>query len=88
MQKEKTKRWNTKIKNKRKGENVMGYKFRKTLKDQTAMQGQMKGTIYFMLAMIAIATFSLPVALGLYWITSSMFTVVQNKLVEGKKAKK
>ena len=62
--------------------------FRKTLKDQTAMQGQMKGTIYFMLAMIAIATFSLPVALGLYWITSSMFTVVQNKLVEGKKAKK
>ena len=33
MQKEKTKRWNTKIKNKRKGENVMGYKFRKTLKD-------------------------------------------------------
>lgn len=62
--------------------------FRKTLKDQTAMQGQMKGTIYIMLAMIVIAAFSLPVALGLYWITSSMFTVVQNKLVEGKKAKK
>ena len=52
------------------------------------MAKQMKGTIYFMLAMILIAAFSLPVALGLYWITSSMFTVVQNKLVEGKKAKK
>ena len=62
--------------------------FRKTLKDQTGMQGQMKGMIYFMLAMIVVASFSLPVALGLYWITSSMFTVVQNILVERKKAKK
>lgn len=62
--------------------------FRKTLKDQSAMQGQMKGTIYFMLAMIVVASFSLPGALGLYWITSSVFTVVQNKLVERKKAKK
>ena len=62
--------------------------FRKTLKDQTAMQAQMKGTIYFMLAMIAVASFSLPVALGLYWITSSLFTVVQNLIVERKKAKK
>lgn len=62
--------------------------FRKTLKDQTAMASQMKGTIYFMLAMIVIASFSLPVALGLYWIASSLFTVVQNLMVERKKAKK
>lgn len=62
--------------------------FRKTLKDQTAMAAQMKGTIYFMLAMIVIASFSLPVALGLYWIASSIFTVVQNELVERKKVKK
>ena len=62
--------------------------FRKTLKDQTGMAKQMKGTIYFMLAMIVIASFSLPVALGLYWIASSLFTVVQNVLVERKKAKK
>ena len=62
--------------------------FRKTLKDQTAMQGQMKGTLYFMLAMIVVASFSLPGALGLYWVTSSVFTVVQNKLVEKRKAKK
>lgn len=62
--------------------------FKKTLKDQAGMAKQMKGTIYFMLAMIVIASFSLPVALGLYWIASSMFTVVQNLLVERKKAKK
>ncbi len=62
--------------------------FRKTLKDQTAMAAQMKGTIYFMLAMIVFASFSLPVALGLYWISSSSFTILQNKLVERKKAKK
>lgn len=62
--------------------------FRKTLKDQTAMAAQMKGTIYFMLAMIVIASFSLPVALGLYWIASSVFTVIQNLIVERKKAKK
>lgn len=64
------------------------FSFRKTLKDQTAMAKQMKGTIYFMLAMILVASFSLPVALGIYWITSSLFTIVQNMLVEGKKAKK
>ena len=58
------------------------FSFRKTLKDQTAMAKQMKGTIYFMLAMILVAAFSLPVALGIYWITSSLFTILQNMLVE------
>ena len=52
------------------------------------MAKQMKGTIYFMLAMIVFASFSLPVALGLYWIASSAFTILQNLLVERKKAKK
>ena len=64
------------------------FSFRKTLKAQTAMAKQMKGTIYFMLAMILVAAFSLPVALGIYWITSSLFTILQNMLVERKKAKK
>lgn len=64
------------------------FSFRKTLKDQTAMAAQMKGTIYFMLAMIVFASFSLPVALGLYWIASSLFTITQNLIVERKKAKK
>ena len=64
------------------------FSFRKTLKDQTAMAKQMKGTIYFMLAMILVGAFSLPVALGIYWITSSLFTILQNMLVERKKANK
>lgn len=64
------------------------FSFRKTLKDQTAMAKQIKGTIYFMLAMILVGAFSLPVALGIYWITSSLFTILQNMLVERKKAKK
>ena len=64
------------------------FSFRKTLKDQTAMAKQMKGTIYFMLAMILVGAFSLPVALGIYWITSSLFTILQNMLVERRKAEK
>ena len=52
------------------------------------MAKKMKSTIYIMLAMIVIASFSLPVALGLYWIASSLFTVAQNLIVERKKAKK
>lgn len=61
--------------------------FRKTLKDQSAMQAQMKYTIYFMLGLIFIASLTLPTALGIYWITSSVFTIFQNLWVERKKAK-
>ena len=61
--------------------------FRKTLKDQSAMQAQMKYTIYFMLAIIFIASLTLPTALGIYWITSSLFTIFQNLWVERKKVK-
>lgn len=57
--------------------------FRKTLKDQASNQAsQMKYTIYFMMAMIAIASLSLPAALGIYWITFSLFTILQNLYVE------
>lgn len=61
--------------------------FRKTLKDQSISQqgGQMKFTLYFMLGLIAIASLSLPTALGLYWITSSGFTILQNLWIERKK---
>jgi len=63
------------------------FSFRKTLKDQSAAASQMKYTIYFMLVIILIASFSLPVALGLYWISSSTFTILQNLWVERKKVK-
>ncbi len=64
------------------------FSFRKTLKDQSGpAAAQMKYTIYFMLAMISIASLTLPAALGIYWITSSLFTIFQNIYVERKKVK-
>ena len=64
------------------------FSFRKTMKDQSGSAAQqMKYTIYFMLAMISIASFTLPAALGIYWITSSLFTILQNIYVEKKKVK-
>lgn len=66
------------------------FSFNKTLKDQSksgAQGKQMKYTVYFMLIMIGIASFSLPTALGLYWIASSGFTILQNLWVERKKKK-
>ena len=62
------------------------FSFRKTLKDQSGpTAGQMKYTIYFMLAMVAVASFTIPSALGIYWISSSLFTILQNLWVERKK---
>lgn len=60
--------------------------FRKTLKDQSGpAASQMKYTVYFMLAMISVTSLTLPAALGIYWITSSLFTILQNIYVERKK---
>ena len=64
------------------------FSFNKTMKDQsTAGAGapNMKFTLYFMLFFIGIASFSLASALGVYWIVSSLFTIVQNIYVERKK---
>jgi YidC/Oxa1 family membrane protein insertase len=65
------------------------FSFRKTLKDQSGQMAgmQMKYTIYFMLAMIGFTSLTLPSALGIYWITSSIFTILQNIYVERKKEK-
>ena len=58
------------------------------MKNQSgAAAQQMKYTIYFMLAMISVASLTLPAALGIYWITSSLFTILQNIYVEKKKVK-
>lgn len=62
--------------------------FRKTLKDQSGpTANQMKYTIYFMLAMISVASLTLPASLGIYWISSSLFTILQNVYVERKSMK-
>ena len=64
------------------------FSFRKTLKDQSgqmAAGAQMKSTIYFMMAIIGFSSLTLPSALGIYWIASSLFTILQNIYVERKK---
>lgn len=62
--------------------------FKKTLKDQSAQAQNMKFLLYFMLAIITYASFTMSSALGIYWVTSSIFTVIQNLLVERKKVEK
>jgi len=62
------------------------FSFRKTLKDQSASPAMnMKTTLYFMLAIITYSSFTLASAVGIYWITSNLFTILQNYLVERKK---
>lgn len=64
------------------------FSFRKTLKDQSNNPAMnMKTTLYFMLAIITISSFTIASAVGIYWITSNIFTIVQNLLVERKKVK-
>ena len=48
----------------------------------------MKFSLYFMLAIITYASFTMSSALGIYWVTSSLFTIIQNLLVERKKVEK
>jgi len=61
--------------------------FRKTLKDQTAQGMNMKSTLYIMLALITYSSFTIASGVGIYWITSNLFTIIQNLLVERKKVK-
>ena len=63
------------------------FSFRKTLKDQTNQGMNMKGTLYFMLALITYSSFTIASGVGIYWITSNIFTIAQNLLVERKKVK-
>lgn len=66
---------------------VTFFSFKKTMKDQSTLGNQMKYSLYFMLALILISSFQTPSAIGVYWITSSAFTIIQNLLVERKKEK-
>ena len=64
------------------------FSFRKTLKDQSAAATtgmNMKYTLYFMLAIITYSSFTIASAVGIYWITSNLFTICQNIMVERKK---
>jgi len=61
--------------------------FRKSLKDQTSQGMNMKGTLYFMLALITYSSFTIASGVGIYWVTSNLFTIAQNLIVERKKVK-
>lgn len=64
------------------------FSFRKTLKDQATNPAMnMKTTLYFMLAIITYSSFTIASAVGIYWVTSNIFTIVQNLMVERKKVK-
>lgn len=66
------------------------FSFKKTLKDQSAAATQgmdMKYTLYFMLAIITYSSFTIASGVGIYWVTSNIFTILQNLLVERKKVK-
>ncbi len=63
------------------------FSFNKTLKDQTAQGTSMKGTLYFMLALITYSSFTMASGVGIYWIASNIFTIAQNLIVERKKVK-
>lgn len=48
-------------------------------------QKQMKFMMKIMIGFITLASFGLPAAIALYWITSSLFTIIQNILVKRSK---
>ena len=54
------------------------FSFRKTLKDQSTGAVDMRFTLYFMLALITYSSFTIASAVGIYWITSNLFTIIQN----------
>ena len=65
------------------GATIISFKNMNASMDQQ-QQSQMKVMLYMMLGMIAIASFQLPVAIGIYWVTSSIFTLIQNIIVKKK----
>lgn len=53
-----------------------------------SQEQQMKIMSIMMLVMMGIASFQLPVAIALYWVTSSVFTIIQNFVIKKLMAKK
>lgn len=61
------------------------FKFNMTASMNELQQAQMKLMKNISLAMISIASLTLSVSLSLYWITGSIFTIVQNLIVKRRK---
>ena len=64
------------------------FSFRATMKDQAAassdMQKQSKMMMNMFTIMIIVMSIFMTTALDIYWITTNLFTIVQNKIVKGK----
>ena len=43
---------------------------------------QMKTMTYFMVVMMSITAFSISSGIGVYWVTSNIFTILQNMAVK------
>lgn len=63
------------------------FSFSQTMNDQAAMGNGKQGKLmkYFLVGFIGIASFTLPLATAIYWISSSLFTIFQNEIVKRKK---
>ena len=60
---------------------IITFKFTMS-QNQGAQADQMKSMMFFMVAMISIASFSLPTAIALYWIVNNVFAIIQNVIVK------
>lgn len=55
---------------------------------QPEMQNQMKMMSYVMVGLIIVSSLNFSTAIGIYWVTSSAVTIVQNVLVKKRRSKK
>lgn len=66
------------------------YSFRNTMNTaattDASAQNQMQFMTKFMLVFISIASLSLPAAIGLYWIVTSLFQIIQSIIIKRKKS--
>jgi YidC/Oxa1 family membrane protein insertase len=64
----------------------VSFKYNMNTMGSPEQQKQMKFMMNFMLIFISVASFSLPSAIGIYWITTNAFIVVQNLIFKKRSA--
>lgn len=61
------------------------FKLNKTASMSESQEKQMNIMSKFMIAMIAFVSFSMPVGIAIYWVSNSVFTIIQNLMVKRSK---
>lgn len=64
------------------GSTYISFKGMNTSSIDASQEQQMKIMYTVMLVLMGIASFQLPVAIALYWVTSSIFTIIQNYIIK------